>query len=555
VVFCPQCGTRMADEANFCLNCGENLSKWRTNSGFVKEQADRGAGEPPGRQGAQGEPRAGREGRSGQGELEVTIGGRGVSHPTGAVRQLNAMLTEARGAAEAGNLEAAVENFRAALSIDPEAHDAWYGLGVVYGRLGRQLDALSAFNRLIESNPRLAAAYDGKGTALFHLGRFGEAVAAFDDALRIEPTLVSARLEKGIALARSEDLRGAVACFDAVLEVEPSNEAALIHRSDALLRSNDTAGALHSLDRALEVAPLNGGAWRKKGDLLLKMGHPSDARRCYERALQLDANDFEALVRRGDAMRQAGDPAGAIDSYERAVALRGARAEPHVRKGLLYFALSQFPAARDCFARARELEPDHQVAAVNYAVSLYRCREFEHAKGAAESALGRWPGQVDLARVLAASERKLASGKSPATGRLVQPPGQDHTVEDIFLIYRDGRLIAHQTRRLRADMDNQLLSGMLTAIQSFIQEAFRESEEGQLNEMAFGRNQILIERGRWISLAVVIRGVPPVGARAELSFAVESLEQKYRTALEGWDGEAQSLRGVADAMRRVLEVL
>jgi OOP family OmpA-OmpF porin len=108
---------------------------------------------------------------------------------------------------------------------------------------------------------------------------------------------------------------------------------------------------------------------------------------------------------------------------------------------------------------------------------------------------------------------------------------------------------------LRADVDNQLLSGMLTAIQSFIKEAFREGDESELNEMAFGRNQIFIERGRWVSLAVVIHGVTPVGARAELKFAVQNLEQQYGRQLEEWDGESTRLRGVGEVVKRVLEVL
>lgn len=546
----------MADEANFCLNCGENLAKWRTGSGFVKEQS--GAEDhAPGR--GRVATVEDRPARAKQHRDEPPHGHApavaAVVKAQGQSRQVQALISEARAAADSGKLDAAHASFQAALGMDPDSQEAWYGLGVVYGRMGNQLEALGAFNRLIEANPGLAAAHDAKGTALAHLGRLAEAVAAFDEAIRIDPLSASPRLEKGFTLMRSEDAQAARACFEQVLNIEPRNFDALMGRGDALARLNDNAGALHALDEALAVSPLSGSAWRKKGDLLLKMGHAVDARRCLDRAVQIDPSDFEALIRRGDATRQAGDPSGAVDSYEKAASLRPTRADPHVRKGLLYFSLNQFPAARECFAKARELEPDLQVAAVNYAVALYRCREFAAAKAASEAALMRWPGQVDLARVLAAAERKITVGRAAGEVRPAQPPGAEHTVEDMFLIYRDGRLIAHQTRRLRADMDNQLLSGMLTAIQSFIQEAFREGDEGELNEMAFGRNQILIERGRLVSLAVVIRGVPPVGARAELSFAVENIEQKFRTKLEEWDGEASSLRGISDTVRRVLEVL
>jgi len=549
----------MADEANFCLNCGENLAKWRTGSGFVKEVAQAEGASPPSPARApapEGSPAGGapRE-RPREPNVELSVRGAEMARPVSGTRHLNTLLSEGRAAAESRDLDKSLKAFREALELDPDSEDALYGIGVVYGRLGRQLDALSTFNRLVESNPRLAAGFDGRGAALANLGRLGEAVTAFDEAIRLDPMLASARLEKGAALSRMDDLKGAVACFDAVLELEPGNAVALLSRGEALVRLGDNAGALRSFDRALETAPMEPTAWRRKGELLLKMGHAADARRCFDRALQLDANDADAVVRRGDALRQGGDPAGAIDSYEKAALMRPGRAEPLVRKGLLLFSLSKFPSARDAFARARELEPDNQVAAVNLAVALYRCREFAAAKAEAESALLRWPGQVDLARVLAASGRKLRTAGAPVGTRGVQPPGTDHTVEDIFIIYRDGRLINHQTRRLRADMDNQLLSGMLTAIQSFIQEAFREGDEGRLSEMSFGKNQILIERGKWISIAVVIHGVPPIGARAEVAFAVQSIEELHGSRLAAWDGETANLRGIGDAAGRILEVL
>ena len=63
--------------------------------------------------------------------------------------------------------------------------------------------------------------------------------------------------------------------------------------------------------------------------------------------------------------------------------------------------------------------------------------------------------------------------------------------------------------------------------------------------------------GTHARFAIVDASTPPfaVGARAELSFAVENIEAKYRLQLEEWDGEAHSLRGIADTVHRVLEVL
>ena len=59
-------------------------------------------------------------------------------------------------------------------------------------------------------------------------------------------------------------------------------------------------------------------------------------------------------------------------------------------------------------------------------------------------------------------------------------------IDEVFLMYRDGRLIKHFTRRLKPDVDQDILSGMLTAVQEFVKDTFR-GEEGELDQMKFGR--------------------------------------------------------------------
>lgn len=565
----------MPDEANFCFHCGENLAKYRAPSGFVRE-VEGGSGpaqdaearpaapgpapsrRPPEHPGLTSSPTGGRP--TGPAKAPAGTGGRprgesvatAVSDPA---RNVESLLANARMAADAKRLSQAAVLFQRAASVDPASQEAWYGLGVVCGRMGNHADALAAFNRLIEVAPRLAAGWDARGTALTALGQTGEAVSSFDEAIALDPNMHSARLEKGIALMRLDDTEGAVECFDELLKRDPSNASGWLRRGDALAKKGRKKEALESFDRSLEEDAAKPAGWRRKGELLLQLGHAQDALRCFDHALQLDENDFDAVMRKGDAQRLVGDPSGAVESYERARSLAPDRPEPLVRRGLLYFSMERYPAARDSFAKATEIAPDNQLAAVNLAVAYYRCGEWSQAKETAEAALLRWPGQVEIARVLQASERKIRTPGKPSAGRRAQLASGQHTVEDIFVIYRDGRLMAHQTRRLRAEMDNQLLSGMLTAIQSFIQEAFREGDDGELNQMSFGRSLILIERGKWVSLAVVIRGVPPVGARAELQFAVEKIEENYGPLLSAWTGDSAAVRGVGEVARRLLEVL
>jgi tetratricopeptide (TPR) repeat protein len=119
-------------------------------------------------------------------------------------------------------------------------------------------------------------------------------------------------------------------------------------------------------------------------------------------------------------------------------------------------------------------------------------------------------------------------------------------IEELFLIYRDGRLIHHNTRRLRPEVDNQLLGGMLIAIQHFVADSFKEKEPERpeiLNELRYGKTRILVEAGKFVYLALVISGQEPEDMRTKMRKAVADIEEKYRPVLEGWNGDASKLWG------------
>ncbi len=55
----------------------------------------------------------------------------------------------------------------------------------------------------------------------------------------------------------------------------------------------------------------------------------------------------------------------------------------------------------------------------------------------------------------------------PATAT---PPQSQAVIDDVFLLYNDGILIKHETRRLKPDVDTDILSGMLTAALAAVEE-------------------------------------------------------------------------------------
>jgi hypothetical protein len=117
-------------------------------------------------------------------------------------------------------------------------------------------------------------------------------------------------------------------------------------------------------------------------------------------------------------------------------------------------------------------------------------------------------------------------------------------IDEVFFMYNDGRLIKHFTRRLKPDMDEDILSSMLVAVQDFVKDSFRD-QEGILDEMKFGRFQVVLGRGKHIILATIVLGDEVEPFRPQIAKCVEDIEEKYGDALEDWDGEMSSVRGAA----------
>ncbi len=127
-------------------------------------------------------------------------------------------------------------------------------------------------------------------------------------------------------------------------------------------------------------------------------------------------------------------------------------------------------------------------------------------------------------------------------------------IDDVFLVSRDGRLMSHNTRRLLADRDEDMLSGMLTAISAFVRDSWRD-ENGHLRRFDFGGKRTLIERGEHVFLAAVYSGRVPRWASRDLRAFGKDLETRFGPAFAKWDGSPEDLQKLRDVMARYVSKL
>ena len=118
-------------------------------------------------------------------------------------------------------------------------------------------------------------------------------------------------------------------------------------------------------------------------------------------------------------------------------------------------------------------------------------------------------------------------------------------IDDVFLISKDGRLLMHNTRRMRADRDEDILSGMLTAILSFLKDSDPE-ENGELKRFEIGGKTTLLERGAHAYLVAVYSGKVPRWAGKDLKRFMTNLEANFGTSFANWSGDPADLQGLKE---------
>ena len=126
-------------------------------------------------------------------------------------------------------------------------------------------------------------------------------------------------------------------------------------------------------------------------------------------------------------------------------------------------------------------------------------------------------------------------------------------VQEVFLIHREsGILLAHLSADPEDAEDRDLVSGMLTAIRDFAQDAFGDDEEGDLDAIQYGGLRILLEPGPRAYLAVVLEGVAPPDFRAQVTDALGEVHHEYSPVLRDYDGDPDSLAGVDDLLEPLM---
>ena len=128
-------------------------------------------------------------------------------------------------------------------------------------------------------------------------------------------------------------------------------------------------------------------------------------------------------------------------------------------------------------------------------------------------------------------------------------PVAKYKVEELYLIYKDGRLLRNVSA-VEVKTDTDIMSGMLTAINDFVQDSFQT--EGDLGSIDYGNNKIILQRGEHSYLAAVIYGEIDNMFKGKMINAVRTIEAINPT-LATWNGDAESVKQVKVYLNPIID--
>lgn len=262
------------------------------------------------------------------------------------LRELAAWALNRRGelASVAGRNEAALDDFQAAISLDPDCWLALHNRAVSYAQQNRTIEALQDFNRVIELNPGLAMAYRNRGELLGSLGRTEEAVHDYTQAI--------AQL--------------------------PGDADLYVMRGHAWHRLGRYDRALADLDQSIKLHPVQPGAYTNRGNVHAERGDYGEAIADFRHALQLDPNWVEAYRSLAWLLATCPDPTVCDPQQAVAAARRAAALAPpddcYVLDALAaaYASAGQFATAVKYQQQALTAGPDDFVPSLRDRLELYQ---------------------------------------------------------------------------------------------------------------------------------------------------------------------------------------
>lgn len=202
----------------------------------------------------------------------------------------------------------AIEDFQKVIELEPTNARAYNNLGLAYAALGRDEEAINAYNSAIEYDRDYLRAYKNRLVLLEKHKRLPELVSTYERLAELEPLQAdSYHYLRGVALRSLNDNQAARQAFDQALAADPEQNDALYERGLLNFAEGLLAEAIWDFDQALALSPRAANVYYARGLALQSLERHDQAIADFSQALILQPNTPSFLLARASSWLAVGN--------------------------------------------------------------------------------------------------------------------------------------------------------------------------------------------------------------------------------------------------------
>ncbi len=155
------------------------------------------------------------------------------------------------------NVEAAAQDYQAAIKSNPLHLGAHVGLAESYAVSGQADKALAAFSSAVEAFPSNPLVFNNRGLFEQRQGKLKEAIADFNKAIQIDPKFAVAYANRGFSHQSERDLAAAEADYSEAIKQDAKHPLFYSLRGTCRLSQLNVNGAIDDYNQAIRLDPQN----------------------------------------------------------------------------------------------------------------------------------------------------------------------------------------------------------------------------------------------------------------------------------------------------------
>jgi superkiller protein 3 len=299
-----------------------------------------------------------------------------------------------------GRNQDAVEAYQQAIALNKNYALPWNSLGETFARLERLAEAAAAYQEAIRLNPHYVLAYHNLGDAHWQLTRYDEAGAAYRQAIALDEQYVWPYHNLALLYDERGEYEQALKYYNLAIERHPSAEqkAVLADKMGDLYRINDQPQrAIDAYRRAAGFDPGYASPWYNLGNIQAGLEQDDEAIAAYRKAIALKPGDpwpYHNLALVYEKREVYGE---AIALYQQAIERQRTdrdRAISWENLGNVYNDLNRLAEAVSAFQEAIRLNPEYALPWSSLGDVFTTLEQFPYAEGAYRQAIALDPAYV-----------------------------------------------------------------------------------------------------------------------------------------------------------------